>query len=552
MKFEWKIYLSEKWAIISLMESPNSPSLSANRQIAIAAGTVMIAYVLSSVINLAKGVVILRAFGTGMENEAFWAANRVSEVLFNLVAGGALASAFIPTFSTFLVHKQKENAWKLASSIINLVLLVISTLAILAAIFAPQVVRYILAPGFVSNPEKFQLTVQLLRIILPSTVIFSISGLVMGILNAHQSFLFPALAPSMYSLGMIFGVVFLSPSMGILGLAWGVVLGASFHLLVQLPKLVRLGGNYWPILGLDNPSVRQVGTLMLPRLAGVAVVQLNFLVNTNLASRYSEGSVTGLTYGFTLMLMPLMLIAQAIATASLPTFSAQAALGKLDEMRNSLSTALRAVFMLSIPATVGMILLRFPLIKVLYENETTFTSESTELVAWALLWYTVGLVGHSAVEILSRAFYAMKDTHTPVAVGVIAMSLNIILSLILGPVFLRIGWLAIGGLALANSIATGLESIVLLIILRKRLNGLEGRKIFQLLWKVLLSVTWMGIALWWLVDFTNLSNGLKLVTGTFAGAGIFAISLLVFRVEDFTVLVKHFLSKIRKKKYKSI
>ncbi len=552
MKFEWKIYLSEKWAIISLMESPNSPSLSANRQIAIAAGTVMIAYVLSSVINLAKGVVILRAFGTGMENEAFWAANRVSEVLFNLVAGGALASAFIPTFSTFLVHKQKENAWKLASSIINLVLLVISTLAILAAIFAPQVVRYILAPGFVSNPEKFQLTVQLLRIILPSTVIFSISGLVMGILNAHQSFLFPALAPSMYSLGMIFGVVFLSPSMGILGLAWGVVLGASFHLLVQLPKLVRLGGNYWPILGLDNPSVRQVGTLMLPRLAGVAVVQLNFLVNTNLASRYSEGSVTGLTYGFTLMLMPLMLIAQAIATASLPTFSAQAALGKLDEMRNSLSTALRAVFMLSIPATVGMILLRFPLIKVLYENGTTFTSESTELVAWALLWYTVGLVGHSAVEILSRAFYAMKDTRTPVAVGVIAMSLNIILSLILGPVFLRIGWLAIGGLALANSIATGLESIVLLIILRKRLNGLEGRKIFQLLWKVLLSVTWMGIALWWLVDFTNLSNGLKLVTGTFAGAGIFAISLLVFRVEDFTVLVKHFLSKIRKKKYKSI
>ena len=548
MKFEWKIYLSEKWAIISLMESPNPPSLSANRQIAMAAGTVMIAYVLSSVINLAKGVVILRAFGTGMENEAFWAANRVSEVLFNLVAGGALASAFIPTFSTFLVLKQKENAWKLASSIINLVLLIISALAILAAIFAPQVVRYILAPGFAADPEKFQLTVQLLRIILPSTVIFSISGLMMGILNAHQSFLFPALAPSMYSLGMIFGVVFLTPSMGIFGLAWGVVLGASLHLLVQLPKLIRLGGNYWPILELDNSSVRQVGTLMLPRLAGVAVVQLNFLVNTNLASRYSEGSVTGLTYGFALMLMPLMLIAQAIATASLPTFSAQAALGKLDEMRNSLSIALRAVFMLSIPAAVGMILLRFPLIKVLYENGTTFTTESTELVAWALLWYTVGLVGHSAVEILSRAFYAMKDTRTPVVVGVISMSINIILSLILGPVFLRIGWLAIGGLALANSIATGLESIVLLIILRKRLKGLEGRKIFELLWKVLVSVALMGIAIWWLVDFTNLSNGLTLVVGALAGAGIFAISLLVFRVEDFTVLVRYFMSKISRRK----
>ncbi len=508
----------------------------------------MIAYVFSSVINLAKGVVILRAFGTGLENEAFWAANRVSEVLFNLVAGGALASAFVPTFSTFLVQKQKENAWKLASAIINLVFLIISALAVLAAIFAPQVVRYILAPGFVNDPEKFQLTVQLLRIILPSTVIFSISGLMMGVLNAHQSFLFPALAPSMYSLGMIFGVVFLSPSMGIFGLAWGVVLGASLHLLVQLPKLVRLHGNYFPNLGLNNPSVRQVGILMLPRMAGVAVVQLNFLVNTNLASRYSAGSVTGLTYGFNLMLMPLMLIAQAIATASLPTFSAQAALGKLDEMRNSLSTALRAVFMFSIPAAVGMIILRYPLIKVLYENGTTFTSESTELVAWALLWYTVGLVGHSAVEILSRAFYAMKDTRTPVVVGVIAMSINILLSILLGSLFLRIGWLAIGGLALANSIATGLESIVLLIILRKRMKGLEGRKIFILLGKVLLAVTLMGVTIGWLVESLALPDGLILLVGAIAGGGLYALLLLAFRVEDFTILVNYFLRKVIKKR----
>ncbi len=544
----YEIKSEQKWAIISLMESPNNSSISANRQIALAAGTVMIAYVFSSVINLAKGVVILRAFGTGMENEAFWAANRVSEVLFNLVAGGALASAFIPTFSSFLARKQKENAWKLASAIINLVFIIISLLAVLAAIFAPQVVRYILAPGFVDDPEKFQLTVQLLRIILPSTVIFSISGLIMGILNAHQSFLFPALAPSMYSLGMIFGVLFLSPRMGIFGLAWGVVLGASFHLIVQLPKQFKLGGNYWPVLGLNNSAVREVGTLMLPRLAGVAVVQLNFLVNTNLASRYSEGSVTGLTYGFTLMLMPLMLIAQAIAIASLPTFSAQAALGKLDEMRNSLSTTLRAVFMLSIPAAVGMIILRYPLIKVLYENGTTFTTESTELVAWALLWYTVGLVGHSAVEILSRAFYAMKDTKTPVVVGVIAMSINIMLSILLGSLFLRIGWLAIGGLALANSIATGLESIVLLIILRKRMNGLEGRKIFILLVKVTVAVSLMGIAIGWLVNSVALSDGVTLVIGAILGGGLYAGLLLALRVEDFTVLVKYFMRKLNRKR----
>lgn len=503
----------------------------------------MFAYILSSIINLARGIVILRAFGTGMENEAFWAANRVSETLFSLVAGGALASAFVPTFTAFLAKKQSDKAWKLASSIINLVLVLISILAILAAIFAPTIVRYLLAPGFVDDPEKFNLTVQLLRIILPSTVIFSISGLVMGILNAHQSFLFPALAPSMYSLGMIFGVVFLSPQMGIFGLAWGVVLGSLLHLLIQLPKLLRLGGKYSAIFGVDNPAVRQVGILMLPRLAGVAVVQINFWVNTNLASRYSEGSVTGLTYGFTLMLMPLMLIAQAIATASLPTFSAQAALGQLDEMRNSLSAAIRTVLLLSLPAAVGMILLRFPLIRLMYENGTTFTSQSTELVAWALLWYTIGLVGHSLVEIISRAFYAMQDTKTPVLVGVAVMSLNIILSLILGPLFLKMGWLAIGGLALANSIATGLESIILLIIMRKRLKGLEGAKIFQLSWKIVLAVSAMGVVIWWMVNNLRATDGLVLLISVVMGVVIYAVGLLVFKVGEFTALTRMVVGK---------
>ncbi len=517
---------------------------SANQQIAKAAGTVMFAYILSSIINLARGVVILRAFGTGLENEAFWAANRVAETLFSLVAGGALASAFVPTFTAFLAKKQPDKAWKLASSIINLVLVIISLLAILAAVFAPLIVRYLLAPGFVDDPEKFNLTVRLLRIILPSTVIFSVSGLVMGILNAHQSFLFPALAPSMYSLGMIFGVVFLSPQMGIFGLAWGVVLGALLHLIIQLPKLLKLGGSYSAIFGLENPAVRQVGILMLPRLAGVAVVQINFWVNTNLASRYSEGSVTGLTYGFTLMLMPLMLIAQAIATASLPTFSAQAALGKLDEMRNSLSAAIRTVLLLSLPAAVGMILLRFPLIRLLYENGTTFTTQSTELVAWALLWYTVGLVGHSLVEIISRAFYAMQDTKTPVIVGVVVMSLNIILSLILGPLFLKIGWLAIGGLALANSIATGLEAIVLLVIMRKRLKGLEGNKIFLLTWKVILAVFIMGLVIWYLANNLLLGNALILLIGAASGVVVYAGGLMILKVDEFTALVQLLFGKI--------
>ena len=370
--------LGGNYAIIAVMTSPSLSQQTANRQIARAAGTVMIAFLFTSVISLARGVVVLRTFGTGMENDAFNTANRVSEILYNLVAGGALASAFVPTFTTFLARKDHTGAWKLASAIINLALLIISLVSLLAALYAPWVVRHLLAPEwYLNDPQKFALTVQLLRIILPATVIFGVSGLVMGILNAHQSFLFPALAPAMYSLGIIFGVLVLSPRMGIYGLAWGVVIGSSFHLFVQLPKLLRLGGNYFLTLGLKNRAVREVGILMLPRLAGVAVVQLNFLVNTFLANQYSEGSVTGLTYGFTLMLMPLMFIAQAIATATLPTFSAQVALGKLSEMRSSLAAALRAVLLLSIPASLGMMILRIPLIELLYQHGGVFNAQST-------------------------------------------------------------------------------------------------------------------------------------------------------------------------------
>ena len=234
------------------MEPQSATQISANRQIARAAGTVMVAFLLTSVISLARGIVILRTFGTGMENEAFNAANRVSETLYNLVAGGALASAFIPTFTGFITKKDKVGAWKLASSVINLVIVFISFLGILAAVFAPQVVRYLLAPDwFLMDPEKFYLTVQILRIILPATVLFGVSGLVMGILNAHQSFLFPALAPSMYSLGIIFGVIFLSPSMGVFGMAWGVVIGSGLHLLVQIPKLLKVR---WRLLSYTRPK----------------------------------------------------------------------------------------------------------------------------------------------------------------------------------------------------------------------------------------------------------------------------------------------------------
>jgi putative peptidoglycan lipid II flippase len=509
-----------------------------NRQIARAALTVMFAFVLGNLAGLIRQILVTNAFGTQADIEAFNAANRVSETLFNLVAGGALASAFIPTFTSLISKEKHLDAWKLASSIANLLFLILLIVSIFSAIFAPWIVRNLLAPGFINNPEKEILTIRLLRLMLPSAVIFGLSGLVMGILNSNQIFLFPALAPSMYQLGLIIGVLFLSPKMGIFGLAWGVIIGSGLHLLLQIPILFRLRGKYYLTLGLGSEHVTEVFRLIGPRLLGVAVVQLNFWINTRLASQFIEGSVTSLVLAFTLMLMPQAAIAQSIAIAAMPTFSALIALDKRNEMQKSLAASLRASLLLAIPAGVGLILLRKPIISLLYQRGQ-FDAFSTDLVAWALLWYASGLVGHSLVEILSRAFYSLHDTKTPVTVGVIAMSLNVILSYVFSSLFLRIGWMPHGGLALANTIATALEAVGLLIIMRIRIGGLNGKYIIAGVLKTVVATAGMTMVLVFWMGWTNLSpSWIITLGGILIGGCIFGIIALFIRLEESILVIQ--------------
>ncbi len=525
-----------------VIPTPNT----ANRQIARAAGTVMFAFLLSTLTGLLRWMLVADAFGTSPEMEAFSAANRVSETLYYLIAGGALGSAFIPTFTGLLAKEQRRRAWEMASAVANLVLLILIFTSLLAAIFAPQIVRYILAPGFVNDPYKFQLTVNLVRLMLPSAVIFGISGLVMGILNSHQIFLFPALAPSMYALGMIFGVLFLAPGMGIYGLAWGVLLGAGLHLLVQLPVLIRQGGSYSPTLGLRLVEVREVARLMGPRLLGVAVVQLNFWINVRLASGMPEGSVNGVTYAFTLMLMPQTVIAQAIATAAMPTFAAQYARGQLTEMRSSLSATLRGVLLLAVPASVGLVLLRYPLVATLYQRGE-FDARSTELVAWALLWYGVGLVGHSLVEILARAFYALHDTRTPVLIGAAAMGLNVVFSFLFSAWFVQLGWMPHGGLALANTVATALEMLGLLVWMRRRLGGLAGIPIVRgLLQAGIASAAMAAVLLIGPGWFSAPPAWLTLSLGVIVGGGIYGLVCLLLGVSEMRGLLNWLVRRLRR------
>ena len=522
---------------------------SANRQIARAAGTVMVAFIISNLVGVVRGIVITNAFGTSVEMDSFNAANRIAELLFNLVAGGALGSAFIPTFTGFLTREDRAGAWKLASGVINLVFLALILISILAWIFAPQIVRYglfLLAPE--ANLGQEALTISLLRTMLPSVVIFGISGLVMGILNAHQVFLIPAIAPAMYSLGMILGTWLLPHSWGIQRLAIGVVGGALMHLVVQLPRLFRLEGRtYHFFLGLRDKVVLEVFKLMGPRLLGVAVVQLNFIINTIIALGQPGGSVSAISLAFSLMLMPEMAVAQSAAIASLPTFSAQVERGELEEMRASLASTLRAVLLLAIPSSVGLILLRYPLIRVLYERGE-FTSHSTDLVTWALLWYAAGLVGHALVEILSRAFYAMHDTRTPVSVGVVAMGLNVVLSLTFSNLFARIGWMPHGGLALANSLATALESIALILLMRKRLNGLGGGYIWKGVATSILGTALMAAAVvGWQALMAGRSTVAILFGGLGVGVGVYGGLMWALKVPEVIGTVRALVGRIRRK-----
>ena len=504
----------------------NTQAPSANQQIARAAGTVVIPMVVSQLMGLLAKTLTARAFGTGIESDVIFAANRFSEIIFNLVAGGALGSAFIPTFTGLLVKEERKDAWRLASSIANLMLLVMTVVAALSAIFAPWIVRNVLALGF--DAEASALTAELMRIQLLSSVVFGLSGLLMGVLNAHQSFLLPALAPAFYQLGWVFGALFVAPRYGVYGMSWSIVAGACMHLLVQLPALFHLPERQYHFsLGLKMPAVREVGRLMAPRLLGVAVVQLNFLLNTNLASLMAQGSYTGITLAFPIMLMPEIAIAQSIAIAALPTFSAQVARGRKDHMRESLAASLRGALLLAIPASVGLVLLRQPVVALLYQRGE-FGPDSTMIVAWALLWYAAGLVGHSVVEIISRAFYALHDTKTPVIVGILTMGLNLALSLVFTRLFESIGWMPHGGLALANSLATFLEMIALLVLMRRRLEGLEGRLIWQGVQQAGLGAAVMGIVIWAWMGLSAEWSVLVIVAGGLAlGVAAYALLLLV-------------------------
>jgi putative peptidoglycan lipid II flippase len=491
------------------------------RQLARTAVIVGIAYVLSNLTGLGQRIIVTSRFGTSVEYDAFNAAFRIPDLLFSLLAGGALASAFIPTFTARLSTNQQRSAWRLAMAVAGLVFAFMSIVAVVAAVLAPAIIRAVIAPGF--DDAQIELTAGLMRLMLISTVIFSVSGLLMGVLQSNNSFLASALAPSIYNLGIIFGALVLSGE-GIYGVAIGVVLGAALHLIVQLPALLRLLRQPRPAEELTSAEaqpqlltdIRNVIRLMGPRILGLGAVQVNLIVTVSLASGMGAGAVSALNIAFATLILPQAAIAQAIATVLFPTISAHAARGERVEFGHALTRAINIVIALSAPAAIGLILLGQPIIRLLFEHNS-FSSESTSAVAFALAWYAVGLVGHSVLEVVTRGFYALHDTARPVILSVASMIANVVLSLILANLFRGMDLPPFGGLALANSIATGIETAVLYGLLAQRVPELNLRQTLAAAVKSSLACVVMTVAIWLWLNF--LGNGI--VAALFAiAAGI--------------------------------
>ncbi|MBI5671574.1 MAG: murein biosynthesis integral membrane protein MurJ [Chloroflexi bacterium] len=510
-----------------------------NRQVARAALVVIFGFLTSGVLGFVRVLIVSRQFGTSAALDAFLAAQQIPELIFVLVAGGALGSSFIPIYAR-LRETDQDEAWRLASAVMTLAALAALALGALVIVLAPWLVGNLLLRD--KPPEAQALTVDLMRLMMVTPFIFSISGLVMGILQSHGLFLLPSLAISMNNIGLILGALLIAPVLppasgvaqvggaNVYGLAYGAILSAILHLLVQLPGLWQIRARLRPLPDPRLPGVLRVLALMGPRVLGLGVVQVNFLVNIALTAPMVDGSYTALRTAFTLMFFVLGVIAQSVGSAVFPTLAALSAAGDMAGFKDRLAAALRGVLFLSFPAMVGLVVLRGPLVGLFQGGEWTATS--TAAAAWALGFYAVGIAGFSLLEVLSRAFYALADTWTPVKIGVAAMLSNIVLSLILvrligNPASMENGPFA--GLALANALTTLLEAAALWWLLRRRIGDIHEAATLNGAARALLAALGMGAALVSMMAVIGDTSPLALIViGGVVGVLVFlGLSLLV-------------------------
>lgn len=445
--------------------SPGQTTSAAGQRVYSAAAAVGVAFVIGRVLGLARDIIVAGQFGTAAEKAAYDAAFRIPDFIFLMVMSGAFGSAFVPIFSAQLQEGHLRKAWRLASNVLTLMVQGYAVLALIVFLLADPLVRLLIAPRFA--PETQDLTIELTRILLLSPLFLGLGAAAKSLLESHLNFTLPAYAPVAYNVAGVLGALLLAPRYGVKGLAWGIVIGSIGHVLLQFPGLLRIGMRYSFLPRPVAEGVHEVGRLLVPRVIGQAAFQINFiLVMSTLASRLGEQSSAALNYGYQLMMLPHGLLAISVSTVIFPLMAQQFARGDQHTLRATFGDALRPLLFLTIPASAALAILARPIVQTIFQRGE-FTAESTLLVADVLPYFAAGLVALALVETSARAFYAMQDTWTPLLASVATIAVNLLLALLLME---RLG---ARGLAVAMTITTTLEMMVLLWALRRQIGTFD-------------------------------------------------------------------------------
>jgi putative peptidoglycan lipid II flippase len=515
------------------------PSRSASGRLARSAGLAGIATLTSRILGLVRETVFATVFGAGNEMDAFNVAFRVPNLTRDLFAEGAMSAAFVPAFTRHLTTDGKASAWRLGNSMLNTLLLITAILVVLGVVFARPIVEAF-APGYAAVPGKLELTVQLTRIMLPFLTLVAIAAVVMGMLNALHHYFVPSVAPAAFNVASIVCAVALTPLMpgfglpGIAALAIAALLGGVGQVAAQWPALAGEGFRYRPRIDWSDPHLHRVLMLMVPGTLGLAATQINLFVATQLATSQGTGAVSWLSYAFRLMYLPIGLFGVSIATAVLPQAARHAAANDRRAIRDTVSQGLSLMLMVNLPAMVGLIVLATPIVRLLFEHGR-FTATDTAATAAALRLYALGLIGYSAVRILSPVFYALGRNRVPVIVSVATVIVNVILSLIL------VRLLGFRGLALSTSIAAVFNAGLLLVFLRQRLDRFGGRELAGTFVAVMLAAGAMAIVTAAVDRWSHalipgagaLAQAIRLVASIAAGLATLGLAARLLRIRAF-------------------
>ena len=504
----------------------------------------------SRLLGLVREQVFAGLFGAGFAYDSFVVAFRIPNLLRDLFGEGALSAAFVTVFSAYDSKRSKEETWQLASNVFTFIAVLLSLLTLLGVYFAGPIVS-LLAPDFSLVPGKIELTEKLTIIMLPFLIFISLSAVVMGILNTKGRFFIPALASSFFNLGSIIGgtaLAFILPGYGypaITGMAIGTLIGGVMQLGVQLPSLYSIGFRYKPRLNMSDPGLRKILKLMIPATIGLSATQINIFINTNFAASCAEGSVSWLNYAFRLVQLPIGLFGVALSIAMLPLLAKQAAKKNLPEMRETMATSLTMVLALTLPATLGLMVLSEPIIRLIFE-QGAFSAEDTLATAQTLSLYAVGLFAYSANKVLVPAFYAIDRTRYPVIASFMAIAVNIA---IINATIDSFQHLAI---AMSTSCTMILNFFFLFIVLHLKLGDLPLKKMFSGLVKIILATA--GLTLLLFISLSVLKSPLSgnkmsqliAVLAIIASAAAFyGLMLYLLRLQEAMMFVNMLRKKIK-------